>query len=283
MKHLRTFNESEGDKMKEGCFEKIGFDFLKYEKRTKSFNCEKHGSVVADYYFDAKTGTEIAFECPLCEKEREETEKKDIEERLKRKREEYYKSLNIEPEFWYKTLDDYKPITEKQHEYLDAVKQLIAERRGKIITLGGNGTGKTMLGAIAVKEMCGGIFTMHELARDLRDCMKSGMSEKQAEEYFINLPLLVIDEIGRTKGSEYELNELSFILDKRHTRNLPVIILSNAHFARDCPQKQKGCEKCFERYFDNDLLSRFRQNAKFIVFEQDAPDKRDPRNKKLFE
>jgi DNA replication protein DnaC len=40
-------------------------------------------------------------------------------------------------------------------------------------------------------------------------------------------PLLVIDEIGRDKGTDFNLNCFSDILDKRYGRRLPTIFISD--------------------------------------------------------
>lgn len=287
MQALQTFNEYENGKTKKSEFKQVLNPLAKFEEQTRKITCEKHGEVTATVFLNPFSGEEMPCACPLCAEEQAEAEEKAErereEKRAKAEREARYEKSNVAPEYWEKTLDDYKPITAKQKEFLAAIRKLLEEKQGKIFVLGVNGIGKTMLGSIAVKEMGGAIYTMHEITRDERDCMKAGMSEKDFEYSLINLPLLVIDEIGRSKGSEFELNLLSYILDKRHTRNLPFIILSNTHFARDCPHGKEGCDKCFERFFDNDLLSRFRQDGKFIVLEKDAPDWRNPKNKGIFE
>ena len=124
---------------------------------------------------------------------------------------------------------------------------------------------------------------MFQLSLKIRSLGKSGMSEYDFVDTLIQAPLLVFDEIGRSKGSEFEINLMSYVLGERHSLDKPFILLSNTHFARDCPHGKEGCDKCFERYFDNDLLSRFRQDGKFIVLEKDVPDWRNPKNKGLFE
>ena len=95
-------------------------------------------------------------------------------------------------------------------------------------------------------------------------------TELEIVQELASIPMLVIDEMGRSKGSEAELNWLSYILDKRHTRNLPFMLLTNTHLSRDCPKK--GCDFCFERYVNNDVLSRLRQNSQIITIK--APDYR---------
>lgn len=251
-------------------------------------NCPKHGLVLGVYRMrDGEPFFRGNNACPLCEKERmakeEEWERQEAEKRAEKERIRRYAEANIEPEFYEKTLDDYKPQTARQAEFVDSVRTLIERKSGKLIVLGGNGTGKSMLGAVAAKAMDGVIYTVFQLSLKIRSLGKKDMSEWQFANSLIDAPLLVIDEVGRSKGSDFELNLLSYILDKRHTRNRPFVILSNAHFSRECPHGSRGCERCFERYFDNDLLSRFRQDGKFIELEKDAPDWRDPRNRGLFE
>lgn len=287
MKTLITPNKYENGVKKNPMFVQMQNPFSNYEEREISLNCEKHGLVKATVYVNRLNGEEMGCVCPLCEKEQEEEEQKRVKERElqleKERREEFYKSCNIKQEFWNKTFDDFKPITPKQKEYLAAIKKMLETRRGKLIVLGSNGAGKSMLANLALKDMGGLGYSMFQLSLKIRSLGKDDMSEYDFVETLIQAPLLVFDEIGRSKGSEFEINLMSYVLGERHSLDKPFILLSNTHFARDCPHGKEGCDKCFERYFDNDLLSRFRQDGKFIVFEKDVPDWRNPKNKGLFE
>ena len=113
---------------------------------------------------------------------------------------------------------------------------------------------------------------MYEITTMIRQSYSARAEKTELEitKELASLPMLVIDEMGRTKGSDAELNWLSYILDKRHTRRLPFMILSNTHLSRDCPKK--GCDSCFERFVNNDVLSRLRQETKIITIK--APDYR---------
>lgn len=272
---LKKSNEYENGKKKQDAFV-----FFKFKNVEVPFKCEKHGVVTATAIED-ENGKIYQLWCPICEREKEDARKREEQKKAEEKLTAKYKSMNVKPEFYSKTLGDYKPQTQKQHELLEAVKELVATKEGKLIVLGGNGTGKTMLATIAVKEMGGVIYTMFRLSLKMRSLDKRLMTEEQFVNSLIEAPLLVIDEIGRSKGSEFERNLLSDILDNRHTENKPFILLSNTHFARDCPNRASGCEKCFERYFDNDLLSRFRQGSKTISIEKDAPDWRNRKNQDI--
>lgn len=247
--------------------------FPQFATHDCEFECEKHGKVKGCYF---ERGGEREYVCPVCvEEERKKEQVARQAEYIQRERIAIYRERNIEPEYWEKELKDYVPQTPEQEKALKAVQKMIAEKSGKVILLGSNGVGKTFLGCMAVKALGGKILSMYEITTMIRQCYSSRaeMTELEFVEKLANLPLLVIDEMGRTKGSEAELNWLSYILDKRHTRGLPFMILTNTHLSRDCPKK--GCENCFERFVNNDVLSRLRQNSQIITIK--APDYRAKR------
>lgn len=250
--------------MENNCFK----SFLNIKFVEKEKTCVKHGllRVNVALYPD---GTEN-WTCPLCEKE-DEILIQEKAARLDREREiQSYKESNIELEYWDKTLDDYKPQTESQKKALESVKKMIEERSGKIILLGSNGVGKSMLGSCAVKELGGKILSMYEISTMIRQSYtnKAERTELEIVQELASIPFLVIDELGRTKGSDAELNWLSYVLDKRHVRNKPFMLLSNTHLMSKCPNK--GCSMCFENYLGTDILSRLRQNSRLINI--DGPD-----------
>ena len=257
----------------------LNFDFLKavdIESEDLTFTeseqvCPRHGLYTARTYSDG-----FVSDCPKCTDERIaerqrlalEAEQKKIEEReAARKREkhiEYCKTLNISPEFYFVTLNDYIPKTRGQEEAKKATATLIEKKRGKVILLGSNGAGKTMLASIACMALGGSIYTMYEMATMIRQSYtpKAEKSELEIVREFINLPFLVIDEAGRVAASEAVLNWFSFILDQRHSLGLPTWINGNLHFKKDCAEK--GCPRCFENYFDKDMLSRFHEDTTVI-------------------
>lgn len=240
------------------------------------YTCEKHGKVKG-YYFEH--GGEREYVCPKCEEEARKAEQEAKfarqAEYIRREREAMYKSRNIEPEYWDKELKDFIPQTPEQEKALEAVKKMIADKSGKVILLGSNGVGKTFLGSMAVKALGGKILSMYEITTMIRMSYSARAEKTELEivQDLASIPMLVIDEMGRTKGSDAELNWLSYILDKRHTRDLPFMILTNTHLSRDCPKK--GCDSCFERFVNNDVLSRLRQNSSIITIK--APDFRAKR------
>lgn len=251
---------------------------LKYttEKRT----CPIHNKIYEAKIFEdgREEGCPICLEEKSAELKRKRLEEQDAEWRKEKTEQEkslqieLCKKLNISPEFYLATLDDYKPKTKAQEEAKKAVEEMIKTASGKIILLGSNGAGKTMLASITARELKGCIYTMYEIATMIRQSYtaKAEKSELEIVRELVELPFLAIDEVGRIANSEAVQNWFSFILDKRHTRKLPTIIIGNLHFKKDC--EQGGCPKCFENYFDKDILSRFHEDTSVIVIK--APDQR---------
>lgn len=133
-------------------------------------------------------------------------------------------------------------------------------------------THNTALASIAAKSLNGKIYTMYEISCMIRQCYSSLAKRPELEivEELASIPFLAIDELGRSKGSDAELNWLSYILDKRHTRRLPFMLLTNGHFKKNCPKGD--CPNCFENFVDNDVLSRLLQDSTIISIK--APDNR---------
>jgi len=208
-------------------------------------------------------------ECPACVIEYEEKEREAQEERDEQANIERYKNSNIEPLYFDVSFDNFISDTSELEKAKASVQKLVAEKTGKIVMLGKNGTGKTHLAVCAVKALGGKILTMYEISTRIRATYspKSKEDELEVTDELARLKMLVIDEIGRTKGSEAEENWLSYIIDKRNSRGLPLILISNKHTRKSCPEK--GCKDCLENYLSEDILSRLCVDGKILNFTGD--------------
>lgn len=220
-------------------------------------------------------GVICAHYCEECI-DKYDRKQKAIENQIKdNKRKEWLKSIGVKADYETATLGTYEPKTESQKEALNACKLLKDGDIKKLILLGSNGVGKTHLASALVKLMNGKIITAYEMYALYRSCFSGQNSEIELLHKFSSYPLLVIDEFGRTKGSEAEENFLSAILDARHSDGLPTMILSNLIRKRDCLHyqnnkeacKTRNCKGCLEMWLTSDLISRLREDTEVIVIE----------------
>lgn len=214
------------------------------------FDCLAKGTAIAED-FDNIFNNDQEIQSKIAEMEREANIKHCI-------------NCNVEPEYYDLTLDDYVAETESQNTAKNAAKKLLKRELSKLVLVGSFGTGKTMLGSILAKSMNGKIYTMYEISTMIRNSYTANAKKTELEivNELATIPFLVIDEVGRTNNSNAERDWLSYILDKRHARRLPFVLLGNGHLRRNCPNK--GCDKCFENYMNGDVISRLRQNSEVI-------------------
>ena len=124
-----------------------------------------------------------------------------------------------------KVLDNLKNYSEKLVNGI--------EKKG-LILVGNNGVGKTHLAcSIANKLIENGtpvIYgTLINLLAELRNSydIDNNISEMEIIKLYENVDLLIIDDLGKEKPSEWGLEKLFTIINSRYENNLPVIITTN--------------------------------------------------------
>lgn len=107
------------------------------------------------------------------------------------------------------------------------------EKKG-LILVGNNGVGKTHLAcSIANKLIENGtpvIYgTLINLLAELKNSydIDNNISEMEIIKLYENVDLLIIDDLGKEKPSEWGLEKLFTIVNSRYENNLPVIITTN--------------------------------------------------------
>lgn len=205
--------------------------------------CEKHGE------FQGKVaeimGRQFRSGCPECSRARQaeeaaveaEAKARGERDRLQRK----LGSAMIPTRFAEKSFADYQAGTPKQQKAL-AVCQEYAEhfhehfQAGRcLMLLGKPGTGKTHLGAaiandivrntsaLAVYRTVGGLLQYIKGSYD-RD---AEYTEAEAFKSLVTPHLLVLDEVGATKPTEFELATLFAIINGRYEELRPTVVISN--------------------------------------------------------
>ena len=185
--------------------------------------------------------------------------------RLEAERARRLKAMRLGRIYWDEGFETFDARTPELKRHLETARAFAASPKGKLVMLGNNGAGKTHLAASILHVAGGVIYTAYDIGVSLRKCFGGDGREWELLDELCGAPVLVIDEIGRTKGSKAELDWLSHMINRRHENFRPVVFVSNCHMKHDCAAKG-GCLECFENYFNDDVSSRILEDGVFMEF-----------------
>ena len=185
--------------------------------------------------------------------EKSQAEQKEIE------KQDHYKKSGVGERYWNLRIEDFDAYSDELKNNLEQVKRFIADvNSGKCRTLwlcGENGTGKTMLASLIVRECWGKYAEIYCIDDDLKDSLRFNSEETRTKVFnrYKNYKVLVIDEVGRFPSDEEKRN-LFHILNDRYANNKSTVIVSNL-------DKKTLCE-----YMGKALFDRFLENCTSLVF-----------------
>lgn len=132
----------------------------------------------------------------------------------------------------FETNNSNKKVFDNLKNYSEKLVKCI-EKKG-LILVGNNGVGKTHLACSIANELIeNGIpviyGTLINLLAELRNSYdtENNISEMEIIKLYKNVDLLIIDDLGKEKPSEWELEKVFTIINSRYENNLPVIITTN--------------------------------------------------------
>lgn len=130
-------------------------------------------------------------------------------------------------------------VDENNREKIQKAKAFAENPGGGLFICGEFGTGKTWLAAAignAVarqrKRVLFGSFS--RITDKLIDAQKCGSFSTERELYTYKADLLIIDDIGKEKPSEWKLQTLFKLIDERGGANLPTVFTSNYTLVKLC-------------------------------------------------
>lgn len=204
-------------------------------------NCENHGEYIQKSWINGYWEG-----CHKCAEERDARIKADDErmalEAKKQRWQQKIESSCIPSRFENRTLSTYlvNPENLKQkriYEFcLDYAENFAeVEKTGRsFLMIGSVGTGKTHLSiGIALHIMQNGnsaVFTSaSKMLREIKDTYRrdSDYSESEVIKRYTSCDLLIIDEVGVQRGSDYEKDTLFDVINERYESVKPTIALSN--------------------------------------------------------
>jgi len=214
-------------------------------------NCDKHG----DYIAILRDGRPPSG-CPVCSRlvhEAEEEERRRTEFLWR-----YLPTAQIPKRFSDRSIVNYRAKSPGQRKALEICTEYADnfdahKDSGRcLLLLGKVGTGKTHLACGIANRLLHKMTrrvvyrTVGDILMDIRASFGSReeVSEMELMRPIMSADLLVLDEVGATKPSEFELATLYRIINGRYEKCLPIVIVSN--LAASELGEAIG-ERCFDR------------------------------------
>lgn len=143
------------------------------------------------------------------------------------------RAAHIPAKYIGKTFGDYE-ITSENKRAFTLAKWFVAEKSAQGLYLYGNcGTGKTYLASLIAQEFVDEgtvIFgDVPDLLSRLKETFDTGGTEALINRY-AKCKLLVLDDIGTGKVTEWNVGVLYQVINARYNANLPLIVTSNYDF-----------------------------------------------------
>ena len=238
---------------------------------TRDGHCQEHGDFVEVLYRrkseDGQTASEGWGGCPECaklqaERELNAAERNRFTEIAQERIEHYQGHTGIWPKFKNASFENYHPVNEKAARNVEFIKQyadLVSrdDHKGRCLILSGNvGAGKTHLCCSLLRQVISNTaqpcfyISFDELVNMFRETMDrtAGCTERELIAKFGRYRLLVIDEVGLQKFSDYELTVAYKVINARYQNVLPTVLATNV------PAKNlKNCigERAVDRLREN--------------------------------
>lgn len=195
----------------------------------------------ANSYID---NTAIAYERCNCEEANkiwkqydENIEKKKVQEFNSKQIEKLFKNNNLGKRQLNSTFKNYK-VTDKNKDAFENAKKytskLINEKTTKGLFITGTyGVGKTYLASCIANELIKNkntvLFgTLIQLLDFIKDTYKDNeISDKEYLNLYSSVDLLIIDDLGKEKPTDWVIEKLFLIVNNRYNNYLPIVITTN--------------------------------------------------------
>jgi len=132
-----------------------------------------------------------------------------------------YQAKGITPRYYDSTWENWMADTEQKRKVFEKVKT--SAWKENLFLSGESGSGKTHLAICLAKDGA----TYKRLPDIFREVRLDFEAEQRIIDRYGTCKLLVIDEVGRQKFSDFEKNLFFEIIDKRWNHKLPTLLITN--------------------------------------------------------
>lgn len=194
---------------------------------------------------------------------------------------ELFAAARIPPRYRRCDLDNFRTDTHSLVEALRAARAFVEAfpvvDKG-LLLLGKPGVGKTHLATACLKEVIrrtgarGLFYDTRELLRLIRDTYNPEVRTTELEVIrpVMEAELLVLDDLGAEKPSEWVAETLNLIVNTRYNQKLPTLITSNYP---DLPPSDRATTETLSERIGVRMYSRLHEMCHFLVLE--SPDFRE--------
>lgn len=189
--------------------------------------------------------------CDCVKKEREAYEEKQRHEARERRRKVCFAEANMATWTFANDNRDDPRISDAMKRYADQFDDFRKEGRGLLLS-GPVGTGKTYFAACIANQLIDdGYWVLMTTFVDFANKIQANFSEKQAIiDDLNNYKLLILDDLGAERKSEY-MQEIVFnIIDARYRSGLPFIITTNLSLEEIKKPQDLTCSRIYDRILE---------------------------------
>lgn len=222
------------------------------------------------------TGQERKVRC-ICkcrEKELEERKNREIQEEHERMRRVCFKENNMK-NCTFDNDDRKNPkLSDAMKRYADNFEEFKSESKG-LLLYGNVGTGKTFLTACIANALIDKGY--HVLMTNFSSIINTIQGMFEGKQEYINslnkYSLLILDDLGTERSSEYVQEQVYNIVDARYRSGLPIIITTNLTMDELKNNHEIGYARIYDRILERchpvkvDGISRRKQNIKDSYFD----------------
>lgn len=214
---------------------------------------------IPDFYNPDNSGRETIVPC-VCNCKQEELnrrkEKEQHEERMRRIESLRASSL-IENKYRNASFRNFQRTKENDKAYRIAVRyverfdEMFSKNQG-IIFWGSVGTGKSYTAACIANELLGKMktVTMTSFVKILQDIQNPNFDESAYIEKLNSARLLIIDDLGTERGTEYANEKVYNVIDSRYRIGKPLILTTNLTVSEMMQTTDIRYRRIYDRIFE---------------------------------